>query len=197
METAINNLRQEFDGKQEADKIQVLEVEKEDLINKEMKSYENNIKVVGLQFLNKDAAKRDDAGRTNWRKSILQKVLVDTGIVKADKVFHNAGPNKGKEIRRIFRNAHLLHQKNNAPIIIVFTESWFANQVKDKLCDTKKLKLGPPEQRLKIHPHYPVIIDSLKNEALRERRTMLENSTRKIICQTSMTKPWVSLFQDF
>jgi hypothetical protein len=131
METAIAELRQEFDGKREADKLQILEVEKEDLLNKEMKSYENNIKVVGLEFLNRDAAKRNDAGCTLWRKTVLQKVLVDTCLVKADKVFHHAGPNKGKEIRGILHDAHPLHQKNNAPVVIAFVESWFANQIKD------------------------------------------------------------------
>jgi hypothetical protein len=75
MEAAINNLRQEFDEKRQEDKLQILEVEKEDLINNEMKAYENNIKVVGLDYLNKDAAKRDDAGRTAWRKTVLQRCL--------------------------------------------------------------------------------------------------------------------------
>jgi hypothetical protein len=193
MDETINTLKKELDAKRKEDQLQVLEIEKEDLLNKEMKSYENNIKVLGLKFLTKDAAKRDDAGRTAWRKMVLQKCLVDTKLVHASKVFHQAGPNKGKEIRGILRDAHPLSQKNGSPVVVAFTESWFANQIKDKLRDTKTLVLGD----LKIYPHYPVIIDCLKNEALRERRKMLSaqlpGGARKIVCHTSMTKPWVRL----
>jgi hypothetical protein len=143
-------------------------VEKEDLLNKEMKAYDNNVKVLGMKFKIVNANKRDDAGLTAWRKHVLQSVLVDTKIVQANKVFHQGGNNKAKEICGILHDAHPLHQKDNAVVVVAFLESWFSNQVMDALRNPG-LNLG----YMKILPHYPVIIDCLKNEALRERRKMM------------------------
>jgi hypothetical protein len=88
------------------------------------------------------------------------------------------------------RDAHPLRQQVDAAIVVIFTESWFTNAIKTRLRNPKGLVLGS----VKIHPHYPIIIDCLKNEALKERRRLLETDGQKIVCTTSMTKPWVQLF---
>jgi hypothetical protein len=136
------------------------------MLNRDIKSYENNIKIIGMKFEIKDAQKRDDDGRTAWRKKILD-FLVTSKITSASKVFHQSGANKGKELRGILRDAHPLRQQDNAAIVVAFTESWFANQIKNRI-KGKGLNL---EAGMKVHPHYPPIIDALKNEAMRERHS--------------------------
>jgi hypothetical protein len=176
------------------DMVRIMELEKEDLINKEMKMYENNIKVVGYKFLIKDAQKRDDAGQEKWRRTVLQKVLIDTKVVEADKLFHiAAGPLKGKEIRGVVRDVHPLSQKSNAAVVIAFCESWFAHLIHEKVKSGKNLQM----KGVKILQHHPLIIDTLKNEALRERRKMIEapGKTRRIHCNVTMHHPWVTLME--
>jgi hypothetical protein len=41
-----------------ADKLEVLEIEKEDLLNKEVEAYENNIKIIGYRYSIKEAQKK-------------------------------------------------------------------------------------------------------------------------------------------
>jgi hypothetical protein len=190
----LDTIRGEVEEGRQEDRMTILKIEKEDMLNRDIKSYENNIQIIGMKFDIKEAQKRDDDGRTAWRKQILD-FLVTSKIVSASKVFHQSGANKGKELRGILRDAHPLRQQDNAAIVVAFTENWFANQIKNRI-KGKGLNL---EAGVKVHPHYPPIIDALKNEAMRERRRLLEidgsNSTRKIICATPMKKPWVQLIE--
>jgi hypothetical protein len=189
----IDTIRSEVEQGRQEDRMTVLKIEKEDLLNRDIKSYENNIKIIGMKFEIRDAQKRDDDGRTAWRKKILV-FLVTSKIVAASKVFHQFGANKGKELRGILRDAHPLRQHDNVAIVVAFTESWFANQIKNRI-KGKGLNL---EAGVRVHPHYPPIIDALKNEAMRERRRLLDvdgTGTRKIICATPMKKPWVQLIE--
>jgi hypothetical protein len=118
---------------------------------------------------------------------VIQTLLVDTKLVKASLVIRN-----NILVSGVLRDAHPLSSKINAPIVIAFTESWLAKQIKEKAKNPKKLTLG----KLKIHAHLPPIIDALKHEALRERKRMLEeDGTHKIICTTLFRKPWVALFK--
>jgi hypothetical protein len=173
------------------DKLRLLEKEKEVMLNKEMEACDHNIKVLGLKYKISMANKRNGAGRTAWRMFVLQSVLVDTKIVKASKVIHQLGPNKGKEIRGILHDAYPLHENDNALIVVAFLETSLSKQVKDALRYTG-LRLGD----IKILPHYPDIIESLKDEALRERGALLgADGARKIVCQTTITKPWVRLIE--
>jgi hypothetical protein len=169
----------------------VLTIEKEDMLNRDIKSYENNIKIIGLKYDIKEAQKRDDDGRTAWRKIILD-FLVTAKIVTAGKVFHQSGSNKGKELRGILRDAHPLRQQDNAAIVVAFTESWLANQIKNRI-KGKGLILEPG---VHIYPHYPPIINALKNDVMRERRRLLKVAdTRKIVCATPIKRPWVQLLE--
>jgi hypothetical protein len=162
------SLHPEIAAGREEDRLTILTIEIEDLLNKDVKAYENNDKIVGLQYQIKEAQKRDDAGLTARRKFVVD-ALVKAKVITAAKVFHQSGPNKGKEIRRILRDAHPLRQVNNAAIVVAFTKSWFVGQIKGRVRG-KGLELGA----MKVHPHHPFIIDMLKNEALKERRRLLQ-----------------------
>jgi phosphotransferase system IIB component len=47
------------------DRVCVLEIKKEDVINAQMKSYENNIKIVGWEYDMKEAQKKDRSRKGN------------------------------------------------------------------------------------------------------------------------------------
>jgi hypothetical protein len=183
----INELEKKVDQGREEDRLRVLEIEKEDVLNAQMKSYENNVKIVGWDYDMKEAQKKDEESKNKWRLKVLQSLLIDTKLVKSHLLIRS-----NKLISGVLRDAHPLSGKKNAPIVIAFTESWLANQIKDKAKNPKNLQMG----KLKIHAHLPPIIDALKNEALRERKRMLEeDGVHKIICVTPFKKPWVSLFK--
>jgi hypothetical protein len=143
----LDIIRGEVDKGHQEDRMTVLKIEKEDMLNRDIKSYENNIKIIGMKYEIKEAQRRDDDGRTAWRKKILD-FLVTAKILAASKVFHQNGANKGKELRSILRNAHPLRQQDNAAIVVAFTESWLANQIKNSI-KGKGLNLEPG---VKIHP---------------------------------------------
>jgi hypothetical protein len=187
----IDTIRSEVEQGRREDRIMILKIEKEDMLNRDIKSYENNVKIIGMKFDIKDAQRKDDEGRTAWRKKILD-FFVNSKIVTAAKVFHQSGSNKGKELRGILRDAYPLQQQDNAAVVVAFTESWFANQIKMRI-KGKGLNL---EAGVKVHPHYPPIIDALKNEAMKERRRLMDiDGSRKIICATPMKRPWVQLIE--
>jgi hypothetical protein len=147
---------------------------------------------VGLKYNIKDAQKRDEAGRAKWRTMILQKTLVNTKLVKPEKVFHQSKELKGKEIRGVLCDANPLRPSNNAAVVVAFVESWFAHQITERAKHKRGLDLG----ELKIHQHLPPIIDCLKSEAFRERHKMIEqDSNQQVVCATYMKRPWVSLLK--
>jgi hypothetical protein len=43
--------------------MRVVEIEKEDLLNREVKAYENNIKVLGMKYDIKEAQKQEEKGK--------------------------------------------------------------------------------------------------------------------------------------
>lgn len=183
----IADLEKKVEKGCEEDRLRVLEIEKEDVLNNQMKAYENNIKIVGWVYDMKEAQKKDEESKRKWRLKVLQTLLVDTKLVKASLIIRN-----NILVSGVLRDCHPLSSKQNAPIVVAFTESWLANQIKEKAKNPKGLTLN----KLKIHAHLPPIIDALKNEALRERKRMLEeDGTHKIICVTPFRKPWVSLFK--
>ena len=75
-----------------------------------------------------------------------------------------------------------------------------ANDIKERVrkgegVDLKKNKRGKEPEIMKISSHLPLILDNLRNEALRERRSMKEESegARHIIMNESLKWPWISL----
>jgi hypothetical protein len=141
----IDTIRSEVEQGRREDRIIILKIEKEDMLNRDIKSYENNVKIIGMKFDIKDVQRKDDEGRTAWRKKILD-FFVNSKIVTAAKVFQQSGANKGKELRGILRDGHPLRRQDNAAVVVAFTESWFANQIKMRI----KVGVGLKEQVCKM-----------------------------------------------
>jgi hypothetical protein len=119
------------------DRVCVLEIKKEDVINAQMKSYENNIKIVGWEYDMKEAQKKDEESKRKWWVKVIQTLLVDTKLVKASLVIRN-----NILVSGVLRDAHPLSSKINAPIVIAFTESWLAKQIKEKAKNPKSSHWG-------------------------------------------------------
>ena len=106
-------------------------------------------------------------------------------------------------MKRVVRDVHPLGNRDNATIIVAFVESWVSNDIKeavrkggDHLKMTKQQRKRAPEV-IKINPHYPVILECLRNEALRARRSLIAagNTNKRYICNDSMKFPWVLLYE--
>ena len=128
----VAKLEKDVEAQRKEDLISSMTIEKEDVINKDIKAYENNLKVVGLTHDIKESQKKDPISKREWRQSILRRVLVETGIVEEDKIFEKTAAGKPM-IRGIIRNLHPLRQKNNSAIVIAFTETWFVEEIKEKV----------------------------------------------------------------
>ena len=192
----ITKLEEKLEVQRKDDMITVVAIEKEDLLNKEIKAYENNIKITGLIHDIKESKGLNDAAKRKWRSSILKRALVDTNVVAESEIFEKTTTGEVL-IRGIVRDVHPLRQRNNAAIVVAFTESWFANMVKEKIRKDEGLKMKKGREQLRIYAHLPLIIDTLQNEALRARREMIDasNGARKIHCNVSMAHPWISLVE--
>ena len=108
-----------------------------------------------------------------------------------------------KELRRIVRDAHPLGNRDNATIVIAFTESWVANDIKEiirkggrNLVLTSK-KTRNKTETIKINAHFPAIIECLRNEALKARRDLISagDGNTKYVCNDSMKHPWIQLYE--
>jgi hypothetical protein len=120
---------------------------------------------------------KEDRGNTRWKAATLQSIFIDTKILKEDELFipkqntRSATGNIG--IRGIVRDMHPLGQScANAPIVIAFTESWFWNMIVDVVSQPPKHKLSIPAG-MKIEPHLPSIISSLRHEADFARKNLI------------------------
>ena len=153
-------------------KIDVLAIAKRDWLENQCKQFENNIKISGLQYNIGDYYRKTTSQRREWRANVIQRALVDTKIVAEDVLFAKNANGK-KELRRIVRDAHPLGNKNNATIIVAFTESWVANNIKEAVRKGTGLEMttrttrGKNPETIKVNSHVPAIIDSLRNEGLR------------------------------
>ena len=167
----------------------VMMKEKKDLLNAEMKSYSDNLLIKGLKFSIK-AVQKDEAAEEAFRMYVL-KVLVDQGLVPAKKLFVQKGDDKGSIIRGVLRHAHPLGSKDNCTVVVAFLESWFAASINNKLVNGKKLIGG-----VRICQHMPPILDALRNEALKARRSFLAaDRNRKIILKSTLKAPWIQLIE--
>ena len=102
------------------------------------------------------------------------------------------------------RDAHPLGNRDGATIIIAFTESWLANDVKETvrkggnhLALTKTKTRGKQPESIKINAHLPAILECRRNEALKARRALItaSNGNKRFICSDSLKCPWVSLYE--
>ena len=118
----------------------------------------------------------------------------------ADDVLFAKNANGKRELRRIVRDAHPLGNKNNATIIVAFTESWVANDIKETVrkggphLEMTKTRRGKQPETIKLHVHLPAILECLRNEALRIRRSLIASGGgKRYVCESSMKHPWITL----
>ena len=191
-----------MDDKIRVAKLDVLAIEKRDWLDNQCKQYENNLKISGLQYVIKDYYGKNAQGRREWRAEIVQRAFVDTCVVNEDVLFAK-GEHGKRELKRVVRDAHPLGNRDNATIVIAFTESWVANDIKETvrkggshLKFTKTRRNKAPEI-IKINSHLPAILESLRNEALKARRILIAaaNNQKRYICNESLKFPWVMLYQ--
>ena len=196
------NVEQLVDAKISAAKIDIVAIEKQAWLDNQCKQFENNIKVSGLLYSVADYYKKNASARRDWRQEIVQRALVDTNIMEEEVLFAKNSNGK-KELRRIVRDAHPLGNRDNATVVIAFTESWVANDVKETvrkggsgLALTRKITRNKTEI-IKINAHYPAIIECLRNEALKARRALITagDGSKRYICNDSLKFPWVLLYE--
>ena len=110
-----------------------------------------------------------------------------------------------RSLSRIVRDADP-HPKNNATIIVAFTESWVAKDVKETVrkgtglemtTKTTRTRTNKNPETIKINSHVPAIIDSLRNEGLRVQRGLIAaaGGKKRYTLNESMKLPWVTLFE--
>ena len=162
------------------------------LINRDMKSYEDNFRIVGLKYEIRDAQKEDDESKDAFINRVLN-IFVKAGHLPADKVFHQEGSERGKLRAGVLRNLHPLQQRDNAAVVVAFLQSWMTSRIRLRLQGPGAGKVDG----IRILAHYPPIIEAIRNEAMKERRRLLnlDNKSQRIVVQMSMKKPWVSLFR--
>ena len=161
------------------------------LINRDMKSYEDNFRIVGLKYDIKDAQKDGDEYKDVFINRILN-VFVTSKAIQADRLFHQEGKERGRLRSGVLRNLHPLSQRNNAAVVVAFVQSWMTGRIRQRLQAGKGLVDG-----VKIFQHYPPIIETLKNEGMKERRRLLDldGKDQRIIVQVQFKKPWVVLLK--
>ena len=161
------------------------------LINRDMKSYEDNFRLIGLKYEIKDAQKDGDDAKDAFINRVLN-VFVASKIVAAEKFFFIDGKEKGKLRPGVLRNLHPLSQRDNAPIVVAFLQSWMTARIKQRLQSGAGIIDG-----IKIFAHYPPIIEALKNEAMKERRRLLDADSvnQRVVVQVQFKKLWVILLK--
>jgi hypothetical protein len=144
-------------------------------------------------------------------KNMLQEILVDTGIIEPGLLFDIApAPTKGtrakgvpsvsseetKLKRGVIRAMHPLGRKPNCAIIIAFVETTIKHHILAMVTSSKdnSIELG----LIKVEPHLPAILASLRHEAVRERRRLVDgnrDSNVKFVVATQLKSPWVRLLK--
>ena len=181
------------------DLVTATEISEKNFLNLLAKSYDKNIRIIGLNYNIKESQSLDADAKRKWFCDILKRALVDTCVVKEEDVLDKA-PDGKLLMRGIVSDIHPLAQRNGATIVIAFNEAWFANQIKETVRKSQGLKLKKGREEIRICAHLPPILEALHNEALRARRTMLETartagSPRKIHCNVKTDSPWIQLIE--
>ena len=197
----VNQLEKTFESKIQEAQIAAVTIQKRDFLESQCKQFENNIKVSGLVYDIKVYYKKNATQRREWRGEMARYAFIDTKVLAEDVLFATSANGK-KELKRIVRDAHPLGKTNNSTVIFAFTESWLANEIKERVrkaegLELTKMKRNRESAVVKINSHLPVIIECLKNEGLRSRKSLIaaSNGQRKIVLNESLKHPWISLFE--
>ena len=194
---------EKVDAKVAAAKTDIITIEKRAWLDNQCKQYENNIKISGLQSPASSYYGKNASARREWRQDIIQRAFVDTNVMAEDVLFAKNANGK-KELRRIVRDAHPLGNRDNATIVVAFTESWVANDIKEtvrkggnNLLLTKTKTRSQRTETIKINGHSVPILDCLRNEALKARRALISagDGKKRYICNDSLKHPWVALYE--
>ena len=164
-------------------------------INRDMKSYEDNFRITGLKYDIKDAQKDGDECKDAFINRILN-LFVTAKIIPANRLFYQEGKDKGNFIAGVLRNLHPLGQRSNAAIVVAFTQSWMTGRVRQRLQNGAGVLEGQHEG-VKIHSHFPPVIEAIRNEAMKERRRLLaeDNVGQRVVVNMQFKKPWVQLIR--
>ena len=199
----VNQLESTLNAKVFEAKIAVLTIQKRDFLEAQCKQFENNIKVSGLQYVIKDYHGKNTLQRREWRAEMAKRAFVETNVLAEDVLFATSANGK-KELKRIPRDAHPLGKNNNATLIFAFTESWLANEIKERVRKSEGLQLSkPPAKRgrepevIRINSHLPVIVECLRNECLKSRKTRISgsNGNKRYTCNESLKSPFITLYE--
>ena len=134
-----------LEAKMEEIGIQALTIAKEDWLNSQCKSMENNIKVSGVHYCVKDFQKKNAHGKREWRAALLRRIFIDTKVLEENDLFKTKAGGK-KELRRIIRDMHPLGNKDKSAsvgltVIVAFLESSLANEIKERVRKDEGLEL--------------------------------------------------------
>ena len=199
----VNLLESTLNAKIRDAQIAVLKIQKRDFLEAQCKQFENNIKVSGLQYAIKDYHGKNTLQRRDWRAEMAKRAFIETNVLAEDVLFATSANGK-KELKRILRDAHPLGKNNNATIIFAFTESWLANEIKERVRKAEGLQLtklapkrGKEPEVVRINSHLPVIIECLRNEGLKSRKNLIagSNGNKRYTLNESLKAPFISLYE--
>ena len=97
-------------------------------LNRDMKSYEDNFRLVGLKYDIRDAQKDGNEFKDAFINKILN-IFVNAKVLRAGDLFHQEGTEKGKLRAGVLPNLHPLSQRNNAAIVVAFVQSWMTARI--------------------------------------------------------------------
>ena len=141
--------------------------------------------------------------RREWRAEMVKRAFVETNVLAEDVLFATSANGK-KELKRIVRDAHPLGKNNNSTIIFAFTESWLANEIKERVRKAEGLQLsklapkrGKDPEVVRINSHLPVIIECLRNEGLKSRKNLIagSNGSKRYTLNESLKAPFITLYE--
>ena len=193
--SSISNLEVQVKANLQKEMLKTTTITQTNLLNQLVKSYDKNIKIVGMTYNAKDSKSFNKKAYETWSVKVIKGAFVDTKVLKEEEVFVKTDGVLSL-IRGIISNIHPLSPRNNAAIVVAFNEASFSNQIKEMIRQNRGLSLGS----ICIHTHLPPIIESLHNAALKARSELLErarrvNVPRKIHCNLSLYPPWVHLVE--
>ena len=191
----VDKLEKQVEAGRRTDLIQSISIAKTDYLNQLVKSYDKNVKIVGLTYDIKDSRTYNKKSYEVWCVKVVTAALISTKVVEEGDVLVNVNGDKSL-IRAVISNVHPLSGRNNAAVVIAFNEASFAQQIKEMVRKDRGLSMG----RIRIHIHLPPILDALHNAALKARKEMLEKSkaegrNRRIHCNVTLSHPWVHLVE--
>lgn len=128
LNSRITKLEKQVEVGRSEDLIKSITIAKTDHLNQLVKSYDKNIKIVGLVYDIKDSRTYNKKSYENWCVGVVTAALIETKVVEEGDVLAEVDGVKSL-IRAVISNVHPLNGRNNAAIVIAFNEASFAQVV--------------------------------------------------------------------